>query len=632
MGQLDCFIPDRPKKVHIIDNPDKVGRAVEKLLRFDLLGFDVETYHKYDRNIPAFNPCEGARMRLAQWATPLGDSYVFDLYKVGPEFMRWMFPNKFTVVIHNAKFEIKSLQYELGIYDIRDLFDTMLAEQILSQGRVTPGEGYVPVGLDVTVKRRLDVTLPKDEQASQWYKEDLSRSQIEYAARDAQVILSLYQKQALELVRQQQVRVAELEFNCVPAIAWMENTGFRMNPTAWTKVVDDLNQTKAELEKELWPLLGNQGTLFNEATINLDSKPQVMAAFQRLGLEIPIDKDGNLTIGNKELSKAIQGRRDVDLFVKYVTTAKRVQSFGYNWVDKINPYTGRIHCELKQMGAGTGRMACKAPNLMQIPKENTYRNCFEAEPGWVLVDVDYSQCELRILAEYCRDANLLKAFDANLDLHKFTGHLLYETPFDEVTDKQRGIAKNMNFLIVYGGGATKLATQANIELSIAEETLENYLKHAYPDMGHWLETQRRNILYGMTLYTMTGRAWKFYGDLKDREFKGSIQRRAQNGPIQGTNADITKHALGLTYKRIVREDLIEDTEIIMPVHDELVGSSKPEIAVYFQQLMSEEMVRAEQAYLRRVPSVVDASITVKWCKDVTPELAQEATDLIGEII
>lgn len=621
--------PDRPKKIHLIDTEEKVGYAVEHLLKFDVLGYDTETYHAFDRAIPAFHPCNGARMRLAQWATPEGDSYVFNLYKVSKDFLYYMFPNKFLCVIHNAKFEIKFLQFELGIYDFGPIWDTMVVEQVLSKGRVNPKEKgeYIHVGLDACAKRRLDVELPKGEQASQWYKEDLTESQIRYAARDPQVVLPLYQKQYEALLEQSQVRVAELECGVIPAIAWMENNGFRLNGDAWTQVVDDLVAHKKEVQTELWPLLGNQGTLFGEQTLNLDSKPQVTAAFQRLGLEIPIDKDGNMTLSS-DLLRKIEGRKDVDLFVDYVSTTKRVQSFGYNWVDKINPYTGRIHCDLKQIGAETGRMACSAPNLMQIPKENTYRNCFEAEEGWVLVDADYSQCELRILAEYCRDPNLLAAFDSEKDIHYFTGHLLYEKPIDKVTKDERGIAKNQNFLIVYGGGPSKLAMKANIPIAVAERTMELYLKKVYPHMAHWLEARSKQVLFHLRADTMTGRLRQYMGDIKDREFKGKIQRNAKNMPIQGTNADLTKLAMTLCYRRIVREQLVDQIHLLLVVHDELVAEAQPSYATYASELMHEEMITAEKMYLKRVPSVVDGTLTRVWCKDPKPEHLKEAQDLI----
>ena len=619
------YIPDVPKKVVVVDSEDKVGQAVEYLLRFDMLGFDVETYHSFDRHKPAFDPCDGARMRLAQFATPSGVAFVFDLYRVSKSFLKYMFPNRYLCVIQNAKFELKYLMYELGVYEFGPMFDTMIAEQLLSYGRVA-GKEFIPVALDRIAWRRLGVELPKDEQASEWYRYDLSKSQIEYAARDAMIVLPIYQQQRDELVSSSQVRVAELEFDVTQPIAWMENNGFRMNANAWTKVCDDTAEEIKDIKSELWDLLGIQGTLFGEQSINLDSKPQVMDAFKRRGVSLPINDEGKVTLSNK-LLKAIEGRRDVDLYVKYVKLAKRLQSFGYNWADKINPYTGRIHCQLKQIGAETGRMSAAGPNLMQIPKENLYRNCFEAEEGWVLIDNDYSQCELRILAEYCRDPNLLEAFDKGYDLHRYSAHLIYQCAMDAVTDVMRSVAKNLNFGIVYGIGVTKFANDAHIPVEQAQEIMDYYLKKAYPAMGSWLDGRAKQVLYNMQATTMTGRIRKYSGDLSDSQFKSEVQRNAKNLPIQGTNADITKLALTQVYREIVKRGWVEDVRLVLPIHDEIILESKPAYAAGASDLMTQEMLSAERQFLRRVPSVVDGSITTLWFKSPDPDNLSDAADL-----
>lgn len=625
MDEIYGSIPDRPRKIIVVNEESKVGEAVEHLLKFDLLGFDVETYHAFDRSIPAFDPCNGARMRLAQFATPQGRSYVFDLYRVNKSFLHYMFPNKYLCIIQNAKFELKYLMFELGIYEYGPMFDTMIAEQVLSKGRVT-GKEHIPVGLDRIAMRRLNVELPKDEQASDWYMNDLSKSQIEYAARDANVVMPIYQSQRDELVNTQQVRVAELEFNVTQPIAWMENNGFRMNPDTWTRVCDETSEEIKSIKSELWDLLGTQGTLFGEQSINLDSKPQVTLAFQQRGVELPINDEGNFTLSNK-LLKAIEGRRDVDLYIKYVKLAKRLQSFGYNWVDKINPYSGRIHCQLKQIGAETGRMSAAGPNLMQIPKENLYRNCFEATEGWVLIDNDYSQCELRILAEYCRDPNLLEAFDKGYDLHRYSASLIFECLIEAVTDVQRGIAKNLNFGIVYGIGVTKFANDAHIPIEQAQEIMDYYLKKAYPAMGAWLEGRARQVLYHLRADTMTGRIRQYNGDLNDKQFKAEVQRNAKNLPIQGTNADITKQAMTQVYRAIVKGKYIDDIRMVLPVHDEIIAESKPEYAEIANSIIRDEMLSAERQYLRRVPSVVDGSITTLWFKSPDPDVPSDAADL-----
>mgnify|MGYP001208137612 CR=1 FL=1 len=625
--------PDSPRRIIIVDTEGKMGQAVEHLIQFDVLGFDTETYHAFDRDIPAFEPCRGARMRIAQFATPEGDTYIFDLFKISKLFLHYLFPNRFLCVIQNAKFELKFLMHELGIYEFGHIWDTLIAEQIISKGRIVPSNRmeYVPVGLDAIAKRRLGAVLPKDMQNSEWYREELTDRQLQYAARDANVVMPIYQVQREILKEQSQVRIAELEFATVPVIAWMENNGMTLNRERWLEVCASTQNEIEIVKQELWDILGHQKTLFDGVpTINLNSKKQVGAALENAGIELPLHPDtGEPTLSNKLLADSDASKfRAVELYIKYVKLAKRIQSYGPNWLDKINPYTGRIHCSLKQLGAETGRMSCNAPNLMQIPKDNLYRNCFEAQDGWVLVDCDYSQCELRILAEYCRDPNLLKAFDSDEDLHRFTAHLLYKTPLDEVTDKQRSMAKNMNFLMVYGGGAHKLSYNAGIPIETAEATMELYLKKVYPRMGDWLEERAKKVVYSMKASTMTGRIRQYMGNLNDKKIKSKIQRNAKNLPIQGTNADITKLALVQCYKALVKGRYLNDIRLLLPIHDEILTEAKPAYAELAYDLMSREMLDAERQYLHRVPSKVDGSITRVWCKDPSPEQLEEGRKII----
>lgn len=618
------MIPDSPTSIFVIENEADAEKAIKHILRFDMFGYDVETYHSVERHIPAFDPTDGAKMRLAQFGTPTGEAFVFDLYKVDPKFLLQMFPNRTLCVGHNLKFEMKFLMHQLGVYDFGPVFDTMIAEQIIAKGKVTGAES-LGFGLDKTVKRRLKVTLPKDEQASAWYKKDLTDSQIEYAARDAIVVLPLYEVQRDLVVTQGQTRVLELEFNALEPIASMELNGVIINRDKWTAQCEKTEQEIAEVQEKLWAMLGQGGTLFNGVpTLNLNARQTVREAFERRGIKVPLDRDGKKSLDKSVLAK-IQHHEEVSLYLEYSKLAKAVSSYGRAWLDLINRFDGRIHCGFRSIGAETGRMSASNPNMMQIPKSNEMRNCFEATPGWVLVDSDFSQCELRILAEYCRDPNLLKAFDNGYDLHKFTAHLVFNVPMDEVTKSQRSIAKNLNFGIVYGIGAAKFAGDAGISVDEAKRILNYYLTEAYPRMGAFLEFRAKDVMRHLSGTTMSGRIRQYGGDLSNSEFVAKVQRNAKNLPIQGTNADITKHALRLAYNKFQGKS---DVRMLLAIHDEIIIECVPEKALEYQKLLNEAMIEAESDFLLRVPSVVDSDITTVWCKDPTPEHLQEAQELM----
>lgn len=999
-------IPDSPRRIELVDSEREVDRAIRHLHRFDCLGFDVETFHSVDHKIAAFNPEDGARMRLAQFATPKGRAFVFDLYRVKKEFLYRLFPNNFLCVIQNAKFELKFLMYELGLYKYGNLYCTMIAEQVLAKGFVAANSpGYIPVGLDAIADRRLGVSLPKEGQKSDWYKTVLSDDQIEYAARDAQIVLPIMEAQVETLFLQGQIRVAELEFRTVAPVAFMELSGVRMDKEAWVKRCEKKQGEIEVIEKQLWPLLGTQGTLFDSvAPINLSSKQQVMTAFERIGVRIPVDKENKKTLSTKlfEDQKHIPA---VKLFCDFVKLDKALSSYGPAWLDKINPYDGRIHTKIKQIGAecvvgssivsttngfiriekikpkiktwkpskcvtaiinrygnpentsklvkysnrptikiktrlgfelegtldhpilasGSGRLrydqlqenwvelsdlqegqyvkllmnydgfsktyhglvqghistygaakkiklpltldenlgeflgiyyadgsiksdngtfmiristydksvikrvtalskklfsivptysngelritcislkclelqlgmgrTCKekyipdiiltspksvisafikgltldsnvvvegskithticfsnresaytiqtillalgvigsvthgsgkdkncsfvsltnqeyvifkqkigfvqphkvikhtlsprgfttytvsldrkelwvrvkeitrskndvfdfhvpkthsfitngfvshntgrmsSPDMLLIPKDDLTRNCFIADPGWVIVDCDFSQCELRILAEYCRDPNLLLAFDNNYDLHTFSAHLIYRVPLDQVTKEQRSVAKNLNFGIVYGIGSRKFANDANITPEEGQKIMSYYLEEAYPQMGHWLDNRARQVLYYMYATTMIGRIRRYTGSLNDKQFKAQVSRNAKNLPIQGSNADITKRAMDLVYSEIIDRGLQTVVKMILVVHDEIVLEARPWIVETAKDIVIRCMLKAEGEFLRRVKCKVDCNVTLRFSKEPTKELLKEAQDLILEYV
>jgi DNA polymerase-1 len=629
-------IPDTSKRIELIDTEREVDRAIRHLLRWDTLGFDVETYHSVDHTIPAFKPQDGARMRLAQFATPKGRSFVFDLFKIDKRFMYRLFPNNFLCVTQNGKFELTFLMYELGLFKYGHLWDTMLAEQVLAKGFVAAdAEGYVPVGLDDVAQRHLGIFLPKDEQASDWYKEVLTDKQIEYAARDAQVVLPIFQHQAVALKQQGQIRVAELEFDALPANAFMELSGVRMDKEEWVKRCDQKTLELDAIKKELYPLLDfkGQGDMFDTGRepLNLNSGPDVIYALEKIGVKIPIDPKDPEKKKKTLAAKLFESQMHipaVKLFTQYVKLNKALTSYGYKWLDKVDPYDGRIHTHIKQIGAETGRMS--SPDMLVIPKDDMTRNCFIADPGWVLIDADYSQCELRILAEYSRDPNLLLAFDKGYDLHRFSAHLIYKIPMEEVSGEQRGVAKNLNFGIVYGIGAKKFGNDAKIGEDEGQRIMDYYLKEAYPGMGAWLDGRARMVLHQMYATTMTGRVRQYRGNLNDREFKGKVQRNAKNLPIQGTNADITKRAMALVYQEIVNRDLQGHIKMLLVVHDELLLEARPWLVDVAQDILTRNMLKAEREYLRRVPAVVDCNVMLKWSKEPSDELIKEAQDLISQ--
>ena len=630
------MLPVNPSEIIYITDEREADKAVQYLLRFDRLGFDTETYQSRDRSLMAVDPTDGARMRLSQWASPEGKSFVFDHFHIDKRYLLKMFPNPFMVVGQNLKFDFKFLMYELGVDNFGDLWDTMLAGQIINKGAVI-GENFIPVSLDYLAAEELEVNLPKDEQKSDWWKPELSEQQIEYAGRDGYIVLPLQEKQVVKIRRERQVRAAELEFGCLPALADIELNGMELDKEAWLRQYEAAKVEAEGVREYLWDKLGVQRGLFSGAqTFNLDSGPEMISIFKANNLPVPVNpKTKKQALDGKLLAAYEHDYPLVKTYRQYKGLTKNLTSYGPSWIDMVNPMDNRIHSSFRSIGAPTGRMSNSGPNIQQTPKKDKYRNCFRAAPGWLIVGYDYSQMELRILAEYCRDPNFLKAFDSGYDLHRYTASLIFRCAMEAVTDDQRGIAKNLNFGIVYGIGVLKFATDAGIPLEQAKMIMDFYLSQAYPGMKQWLDKQGWNSIREMQAKTMTGRICEFFipGGLDDEEFKNKrakVQRNGKNMPIQGTSADITKRALALVFDAI--RPYRKGMKLIMVIHDEILMEVRPEYEARARWIMETCMLKAEREYLKRCPSVVDGSTTLVWTKKPTDNQLADAKKLLEGVI
>src|SRR5213078_1318305 len=189
--------------------------------------------------------------------------------------------------------------------------------------------------------------------------------------------------------------------------------------------------------------------------------------------------------------------------LEYRGVAKASQSFGENILEFIEPSTGRIHADFRQIGAPTGRFSCSNPNLQQIPHETEYRRCFLAPEGKKLVIADYSQIELRILADFSGDKNFIDAFVSGQDFHAATAAQVFGIKTEDVSADQRSFAKRLNFGVVYGIGAQRFAMMTGLTTTQAEDTLRRYFS-TYPKMDEWLRSAAKSVLTERTARTKSG--------------------------------------------------------------------------------------------------------------------------------
>jgi DNA polymerase I-like protein with 3'-5' exonuclease and polymerase domains len=261
------------------------------------------------------------------------------------------------------------------------------------------------------------------------------------------------------------------------------------------------------------------------------------------------------------------------------------------------------------MGATGGRMSCSDPNLQQVPNTPEYRSCFRAPAGRKLVIADYSQIELRILADWSQDTALVKALLSGEDLHCVTASQMFGITLEEVSKEQRAAAKQLNYGIMYGLGAQGLGARIGCSLDEAEGLLHKYFE-AYSGVASFLRDAADRAVGDRESRTRSGRLIYFSFDANDRSQVGATQRLGKNAPIQGSSADIIKRALALLYDALKPID----AKIVNCIHDEIVIEAAEKHAEECALIVDREMVIAAREFIRSVPVTVDIVVGDAWLK------------------
>jgi DNA polymerase I len=579
-------------KYTLVDSPAALDEACREILAAPIIGVDTET--------TGFDPYR-TRIRLLQMAIP-GRNLVIDLFKVraldyAP--LRHALSSPDCVkVLHNAKFDLKMLLHHGGI-EVRGVFDTLLASKLIAAGA-----GDMSHGLAAVSERYLGEQVDKSAQSSSWSGE-LSEEQLEYASKDAELMLPLQRELEGKLQELHMTEVAGLEFDCVLPIAAMELAGMAIDRDCWLNQARTVQQAHDILSVELKHALSEgieQLSLFGEPEINLDSPSQVIETLGRMGIRVEGTRSW-------QLQPLAHEHPAVQKLLEYRTVQKALTSYGPPMLDHINPVTGRLHPDFRQIGASGGRMSCSDPNLQQIPNTPEYRTCFRAPAGRKLVIADYSQIELRILADWSQDAALVKALVSGEDLHCATASQMLGVPIGEVSKEQRAAAKQLNYGLMYGLGPQGLAARIECSNEEAEDLIRKYFA-AYKGVAEWLREAADRAIQDRVSRTRSGRMISFSFDAADRVQVAAMERFGKNAPIQGSSADIIKRALIRLYEPL--KPLGAKT--VNCVHDEVVVEVAEANAEQCKQIMEHEMVLAAREFVRSVPMTVDATISDAWLK------------------
>jgi DNA polymerase-1 len=432
--------------------------------------------------------------------------------------------------------------------------------------------------------------------------------------------------------------------------AWRGETD-REARAQYRKRFQEANRQLREWEK-------NVDTYEGEAAINYGSQVQLLKTFRSMGIsekQLPDTSDRTL----KKLSDKYPA---VAALAKYRKTLKVLTTYGTAFInDNVNPDTLRVHSKINQLGAATGRTTSSAPNIQNSPRGSAWRACFVAESGWKMITVDYNGCELRILAEISGEIGWIEAFNKGWDVHSYGAEILFGDRWKNAAQddcayyftgdhqkcsckehkKLRDQVKAINFGIAYGMEAGKLSDSLGITKVEAQQLLDKY-RSTFKRVTKYLSDSGQNARMSLVCRTLSGRWRRFQAptDEKIREIAeedakkfgkqpdygrarnvlyGSIEREGKNTPIQGTNADMIKLAMGCGFDSEGRGFLWHKTRetnsrIVNVVHDELVVEAREEVADSVYAMVGDCMQRAGEVFVKKVPVLYEGHVADEWSK------------------
>lgn len=584
-----------------IETEEEAKKVAAKLRKHTVLSVDTET--------TGLDPYT-CRLLLIQIATP-DKCYILNCGKVDPSVWNGILNDRNILkIVQNAKFDYKILKVHTGA-SMRPVFDTMIAERLLTVGvqRKTSlqymASKYLGMDLDKEIRRDFIGI----------YRDKFSRAELLYAANDALILHEIYNRQIDALQRDELVTAALLEFNTVIPIAEMELKGCLIDTNKWRALLEVSRKNRSETEEKIKELLKpvcNQLTIFGDCTVNISSQQQLLTHLHRLGIHVEDTSEETLKKVDHEVTRYL---------VKWRGWQKICTSYGEKFLQKINSKTGRIHAQFNQVRADTGRMSSSKPNLQQVlgyvpdnPDSLNFRSCFIAPPGYKLITCDFSQQELRIIAELSGDKNFIEAYLHDEDIHTKTAILVFGgTPEEVENNGNRKIAKTVNFLMSYGGSAFTLANRLGITEQEAEEIIAGYFR-SYPGLRDYITRAGNFAVQNGYSMTVSGRR-RYYNipSVEDEDYKrkiAAIKRKGSNTPVQGSAADVSKQALCNFFYEIEQKGY--DAHLLMIVHDELVCEVKEEQAEEVAKLLEKSMIKGFTDFFKRVPMKADACIDSYW--------------------
>ncbi len=501
------------------------------------------------------------------------------------------------IVGQNIKYDYKIMAVR-GIRMADPHFDTMIAGWLLDTSR----NAY---GMDALAEQYLNY---KTQKLTPLYEEvtgekltrakssslDFARIPLDkalfYAAEDADITLRLYQlfdvmlRQRDPLGDSQITLLNELEMPLIPILAEMELEGINLDISALEQYSRELADRLGDIEGEIYDLVGHE---FNIAS----TKQLQTVLFEERKLTPGKKTKTGYSTDTSVLEELAKEDRVPELVLKHRTLSKLKSTYVDSLPGMVNPRTGRIHSSFQQNGTATGRISSHDPNLQNIPirdeEGRRIRQAFVPREGCRFVSADYSQIELVVLAHLSGDPGLSRAFAEGDDVHRLTGSLIFQVEPDEVSALQRRIAKSINFGVMYGMSAFRLAREIGISRGEAQNFIDAYFK-TYSGIRSFIDRTVREAEKSLFVSTMKGRRRPIPAiNSSNKNEKGGAERVAVNTPIQGSAADIVKQAMIRISSELDERGL--GSKLLLQVHDELIFEAPEDEVTTLCDLLNEIM-------------------------------------------